>query len=107
VLCKEETDKIKFWVHIGLLTLTCVICAVAFKGRTIAWIIAVLALCCSLFLIFEGGMGYNRYRKAIAKEREEKNQEHESKEEGLEVPSEEEFIIPVIDEEPEDTIHIN
>lgn len=99
VLCKEETDKIKFWVHIGLLTLTCVICAVAFKGKTIAWIIAVLALCCSAFLIVEGGMGYNRYRKTISKEREEKKQE--SQEEGMELPSEdsETLIIPKIDEE--------
>lgn len=109
VLCKEETDKIKFWVHIGLLTLTCVICAIDFKGRTIAWIIAVLALCCSAFLIGEGGMGYNRYRKTIAKEREEKKEEQkeETEEEGKELPVDEEFIIPMIDEEPEDTIQIH
>ncbi|MDE5856303.1 MAG: hypothetical protein K2H06_04555, partial [Anaeroplasmataceae bacterium] len=107
VLCKEETDKIKFWVHIGLLTLTCVICAIAFKGRTIAWIIAVLALCCSAFLIVEGGMGYNRYRKTISKEREEKKQEQASEDEGIEAPADEELIIPMIDDEPEDTIHIN
>ena len=107
VLCKEETDKIRFWVHIGLITLTCVICAVAFKGRTIAWIIAVLALCCSAFLIVEGGMGYNRYRKTISKEREEKKQEQASEDEDIEAPADEELIIPMIDEEPEDTIHIN
>ena len=107
VLCKEETDKIKFWVHIGLLTLTCVICAVAFKGRTIAWIIAVLALCCSAFLIVEGGTGYNRYRKAIAKEREEKKEE--TKEESLELPNEDSdtLVIPMIDEEKnEDQVNI-
>lgn len=112
ILCKEETDKIKFWVHIGLLTLTCVICAVAFEGKTIAWIIAVIALCCSAVLIGEFGMGYNRYRKAISKEREEIKQEEstieDSEEPTLEDPEDDEdFIIPMIDEEPEDTIHIH
>ncbi|MDE6241939.1 MAG: hypothetical protein K2M08_05945 [Anaeroplasmataceae bacterium] len=107
VLCKEETDKLKFWIHIGLITLTCVICAIDFKGRTIAWIISVLALFCSAFLIVEGGMGYNRYRKSISKEREEKKQEQVSDDEGLEAPSDEEFIIPMVDDEPEDTIHIS
>lgn len=108
VLCKEETDKIKFWVHIGLLTLTCVICAIAFQGRTIAWIIAVLALCCSLALIVEGGMGYNRYRKTIAKEREDRKQEESQEEEPvLEDPEDDEdFIIPMIDEESDETLHI-
>lgn len=112
VLCKEETDKIKFWVHIGLLTLTCVICAIQFEGKTIAWSIAVIALCCSLFLIVEGGMGYNRYRKMIAKERKEKKREAEEIEEdteeekSIEDPSSDEFIIPMIDEDSEDTIHI-
>lgn len=107
VLCKEETDKIKFWVHIGLLTLTCVLCAVPFDGKTIAWCIAVLALCCALFLIVEGIMGYNRYRLAIAKEREEKKQEEKAEADGIEAPADEELIIPMIDEEVEDTIHIN
>lgn len=99
VLCKEETAKIKFWVHIGLLTLTCVICAVAFKGRTIAWIVSVLALCCSAFLIVEGGMGYSRYRKTIFKEREEKKQE--SQEDSMVLPNDDSdtLIIPTIDEE--------
>ena len=107
VLCKEETDKVKFWVNIGLLTLTCVICAIEFKGKTIAWIIAVVALLCSLVLIGEGGIGYNRYRKAIAKDREEKKEEADSMDDGLEAPSDENVIIPMIDEEPADSTHVN
>ncbi|MDE7264080.1 MAG: hypothetical protein K2N64_05420 [Anaeroplasmataceae bacterium] len=107
VLCKEETDKIKFWVHIGLLTLTCILCAIPLNGKTIAWCIAVLALCCALFLVVEGGMGYNRYRMTISKEREEKKQEQPSEEQVIEAPEDEELIIPMIDEEIEDTIHIN
>lgn len=109
ILFKEETDQIKFWVHIGLLTLTCVICAVAFEGRTIAWIIAVIALACSATLLVEGGMGYNRYRKAIAKDREEKKRESIEEEEGLEMPGEDidTLIIPHIDEDTnEDQINI-
>ncbi|MDE5715549.1 MAG: hypothetical protein K2I42_05385 [Anaeroplasmataceae bacterium] len=106
VLCKEETDKIKFWTHIGILTLTCVICAIEFKGQTIAWIIAVLALAVSLGLIIEGGMGYNRYRKTILKEREIKKSE-EQEENQIDAPAREEkepiedegpIIIPMIDD---------
>lgn len=109
VLCKEETNKIQFWVHIGILTLTCVVCAIQVQGKTIAWIISVIALCCSLFLIVEGGMGYNRYRKALAMDREEKKKEKEEVSEEDQAPKDEEqeFIIPMIDEEPEDTLHIN
>lgn len=108
VLFKEETDKIKFWVHIGLLSLTCLICAVSFEGRTIAWIMAVIALACSITLIVEGGMGYNRYRKAIAKDRETKRKES-IVEEPLEMPGEDinTIIIPHIDEKnQEDQIDI-
>ncbi len=104
VLCKEETEKIKFWTYIGLLTLTCVICAVNFKGKTIAWIIAILALLVSLGLIVEGGMGYNRYRKTILKDREIKKeeakeeQEAPAKDEQEPIEDEGPIIIPVIDE---------
>ena len=106
VLCKEETSKIQFWVHIGILTLTCVICAIAFEGKTIAWSIAIIALCCSVALIVEGGMGYNRYRKTISIEREKKKQE-EIDEEDQAIDDGKDFIIPMIDEDPDDTLHIN
>ena len=109
VLCKEETDKAKFWIHIGLMTLTSVICAIQFEGRTIAWIISVLALVCSVVLIGEGGMGYNRYRRAIEREREEKSEDFISEEEDLEIedPDDDTIIIPYIDEESDDTTHIS
>ncbi len=99
VLCKEETDKIKFWVHIGLLTITCILCAIQFEGKTIAWIISIIALCCSAFLIVEGGSSYNRYRKEIAKDREIKKEEQEKvSDDVLDMPSEDDLIIPMIDE---------
>ena len=107
VLFKEETDKIKFWVHIGIMTLTCVLCAIQFEGKTIAWVIAVLALTCSLGLSIEGGMGYTRYRKTIALEREIKKEEvEEVKEEDI-LPAEDSVIIPMIDENQDDSVHIN
>lgn len=107
ILCKEETDKIKFWVHIGLLTLTCVLCAIPFEGKTIAWIISIIALCCSAFLVIEGGTSYNRYRKEIAKDREIKKEEKEQAlDNELDMPTADDLIIPMIDEET-DTNNIN
>ncbi len=108
VLFQEETDQMKFWIHILLIAASCVVCAIAFEGRTIAWVIAVLALVCSLGLVVEGGLGYNRYRLSIAERREVMKEEKEEEPvEPLEVPSDEEIIIPMVEDEPQDSIHIN
>ncbi len=99
VLFKEETDKTKFWVHILLLVLGCVMCSLSnLDAHVIAIVIAVIALLCATALIAEGGVGYNRYRKTIVKDREKQKEEETKKEDGLEVPAKEEVIIPVHDE---------
>ncbi len=109
VLFKEETSTLQFWVHILLIAASCIICAIAFEGRTIAWVFAILALACSLGLVIEGGIGYNRYRLSIAKSRmvEKEEKEEESPAEPLEMPSDEDIVIPLVDDEPQDSIHVN
>lgn len=110
VLFKEETDKTKFWAHITLITISCVLCALSdIQSQTIAIIIGVIALLCSLGLIIDGAIGYNRYRKAIAVEREKKKAEEQVEEptSDIEVPTDE-VVIPMIDEEPKnDSTQVN
>lgn len=70
---------------------------------------AILALACSLGLVIEGGIGYNRYRLSIAKSRmvEKEEKEEEAPAEPLEMPSDEDIAIPLVDDEPQDSIHVN
>lgn len=101
VLFKEETDKIKFWVHILLLVLGCVMCSLyKLDAHVIAIVIAVIALLCATGLITDGGMGYNRYRKAVAKEREEKEKDkkEEQPSDQKDAPGKDGVVIPAIDE---------
>lgn len=109
VLFKEETDKIKFWVHIALIFLACLMCSLSdIKSQTIALIIAVIALICSLGLIVDGAVGYNRYRKQIQKDREKiKEEKTQKSDDAKDAPAKEENIIPMIDEQPKDNITIN
>lgn len=101
VLFKEETDKTKFWVHILLIVLGCVLCALSnLNAHVIAIVIGVIALICATGLIVEGGMGYNRYRKSIVKDREKKIEEQKEEEKPLEAPGEASIIIPLNDDEP-------
>ena len=112
VLFKEETDKIKFWTHIGLILVCCVLCACTdLKSNVVATTVAVIALICATGLIVDGALGYGRYRKQIAKDREIKKEEQDgdgaNNEVPLEAPSDETLIIPMIDEEPKDSDQVN
>lgn len=103
VLFKEETDKIKFWVHIGLMVLACVMCSLTdVKSQTIALVIGVIALVCSLGLVVDGAVGYGRYRKMIKKERDDKKEEQIEEQEPVskDAPTTTDEVIPMIDEEP-------
>ncbi len=112
VLFKEETDKIKFWTHIGLILICCVLCACNdLKSNLVATILAVIALICATCLIVTGALGYGRYRNQIVKDREIKKEEQDNDEanaeEPLEAPADEKLIIPMIDDEPKDSDHVN
>ena len=106
VLLEEKTDKTKFWVHILLIILACVMCSLTnVKAHTIALVIAVIALVCSLGLIVDGAVGYGRYRKALVKPTEKKKEEEKSEEISKDAPTEQ-IIIPVEDE-PNDSAIVN
>ena len=103
-LFKEETDKIKFWIHIILMTLACVICAYGeITSQAIAVTIAVIAFLVSIILIGEGTSGYGKYRKTIAKERNKDKTKNETKEEGMDLPNKD-IIIPVDDNHQDSAI---
>lgn len=108
VLYKEETDKTKFWVHIVLITVAAVLCALTdITSQAIAISIAVIAFLCSLGLMTEGAVGYGRYRKQIVKERNDQKQEEVVEETTIEAPTHQE-IIPMIDEnEQQDSTQVS
>lgn len=106
VLLEEKTDKTKFWVHILLIILACVMCALTnVEAHTIALVIATIALICSLGLIVDGAVGYGRYRKSLVKPEEKQKEEEKSEEISKDAPTEQ-IIIPVEDE-PNDSAIVN
>ena len=106
VLFAEKTDKSKFWAHILLIVLACVMCSLSnVKAQTIAIVIAVIALLCAAGLIIDGAVGYGRYRKSINKSDEKKKEEEKSDEISKDAPTEQ-IIIPVVDE-PTDSAIVN
>ena len=103
VLFKEETEKIKFWIHIALITLACVICGYGdVTSKAIAVTIAIIAFLAAIVLIGDGSTGYGRYRKNIAKERNKENTKNDTKE-SMEFPNKD-VIIPVDDERQDSAI---
>ena len=106
VLFEEKTDKSKFWAHILLIILACVMCALTgVEAQTIAIVIAVIALLCAAGLIIDGAVGYGRYRKSLVKKDEKQKEEEKSEEISKDVPTEQ-IIIPVVDE-PTDSAIVN
>ena len=102
VIFEEKTDKTKFWVHILLIVLACVMCSLAnVKPHAIAIVIAIIALICATGLITEGATGYGRYRKSLDKPEETKKEKNNKK--SKDVPTEE-IIIPVDDEQNDSAI---
>lgn len=102
VLFKEETDKSKFWAHILLITIACLLCALTdITSQGIAITIAVFAFLVSISLITEGSSGYWKYRKNITVE---KNKDiNDSKENTEEELPSGKIIIPVNDDMPQDS----
>ena len=106
VLLGEKTDKSKFWIHILLIVLACVMCSLTnVKAQTIAIVIAIIALLCAAGLIIDGAVGYGRYRKSLVKKDEKKKEEEKSEEISKDAPTDQ-IIIPVVDE-PTDSAIVN
>ena len=101
VLFKEETDKSKFWIHILLITLACVLCSLNdITTEGIAITLAVISFLVSIVLVGEGGSGYFRYRKMIYDQRNKK--EEVNNDVNKECPTDNNIIIP-IDDMPQDS----
>lgn len=106
VLFNEKTDKSKFWAHILLIVLSCVMCSLSnVKAQTIAIVIAVIALLCAAGLIVDGAVGYGRYRKSLVKPEEKPVEDEKSEEISKDAPTDQ-IIIPVVDE-PTDSAIVN
>ena len=106
VLMKEETDRTKFFVHILLMSITMVLCALNnITSQWIALVIAVIAFLCSFALIGDGGIGYYRYRKKIVLERKKTETIVDAPTDGKEAPTQPNRI-PLEDESPQDSVQI-
>ncbi|MCK9537345.1 MAG: hypothetical protein M0R05_07200 [Bacilli bacterium] len=101
VMRKESTDHVKFWTHIGIITLGPIIVFTNFfNQKNLAWILFVFAILSALVIAFDGYKNYKNYRyewlakeetkKAIKKKQE--AIEEESKEDPL--PKKEDVVIP-------------
>lgn len=113
VLFKEETDQIKFWSHIGFLTLGVLVCAIdGVSATSLAFVIAIFALLGAATLIVDAGFNYGKYRKYISANREKQKakEEESSIAPGVDKPEQTDITdeIPLADpEEQQDQTYIN
>ena len=91
---KEETDAVKFVVHVGLFTLaTVIITNGGFERETLAWVIFALAIVSSIFIGLDGYSNYNKYRHQYRSEVLTKKATKEKQVEDT-LPTSEEIITP-------------
>lgn len=82
ILFKEETDGIKFWVHLAFITLGIIIIfSNSITAEILAYIAAIIALLGSVALVVDSGSNYSKYRKSIKIKREKEKVKKSSKEE--------------------------
>jgi len=90
VLCKEETDRFKFWLHIIIMTLAILLAAIELTPQTIVYTLVVLAFGSAIVIGGEAGGGYFRYRKEISAKKEKKKEKKE--EVGKEAPAQDDTV---------------
>lgn len=112
ILYKEETDRVKFWLHVILMTLAVVLAALPLDPEKVVYTLIVLAFACALVIGGEAGTGYYRYRKSISAARKKNKGEEKKKDKGIEVPAKDDSvdisdidpnIIPLNDDIPQDS----
>lgn len=112
ILYKEETDRVKFWLHIILMTLAVILAALPLDPEKVVYTLIVLAFACALVIGGEAGTGYYRYRKSISTARKKNKGEDKKKDKGIEVPAKDDSvdisdidpnIIPLNDDIPQDS----
>ncbi len=83
--CKEDSDKVKFWLHTIINIVAIVIACIPFTSKEVPLVLAILSFVSALVIGGEAGGGYFRYRKSIAEPKEKKKKD--KKAEGKEAPA--------------------
>ena len=106
--CKEKTDRTKYIFHTALNILSIVLAAIPFDSKQVPIVLAIISFISAAVIGGEAGGGYFRYRKSIAKPKEDKK----AKTEQIEAPAKDEDkkigdvdpnAIPDADETPTDS----
>ena len=109
----EETDKIRFWLHTIMNALAVVLAAIPLSPEKIVYTLIILAFACALVVGGEAGTGYWRYRKSIKAARQKEKEKEDSKTQEIEAPAKDDSveineidpnIIPVDDNNNQDSI---
>lgn len=105
ILFKEETDKVRFWLHVIVITVAIVLAAIPLTPQRVVYALVVLAFVCAVVIGGEAGTGYYRYRKSIAKPKEKDKEKKKEKKPEIEAPGKQDE--PDISEIDPNTIPIN
>ncbi len=106
--CKEGTDKSKFYFHTIINVLAIVLAAIPFDSKQVPLVLAIISFGTALVIGGEAGGGYYRYRKSIAKPKEDTKKaedqiEAPAKDDEKEISDIDPNTIPVNDDAPSDT----
>ena len=106
--CVEKTDRTKFYFHTAINVAAIVLAAIPFDAKQVPIVLAIISFISAAVIGGEAGGGYYRYRKSIAKPKEDKKKVEKE----IEVPASDEDkeiedidpnTIPVTDDQPSDT----
>lgn len=105
--CKEGTDKTKFYFHTIINVTAIVLGCIQFDSKQVPLVLAIISFISAAIIGGEAGGGYFKYRKSIAKPKEDKKKvedqiEAPAKEEDKEISDIDPNTIPVEDETPSD-----
>lgn len=112
ILYHEQTDKVRFWLHVATITIAVVIAALPLTPNKVVWTLIILAFLCAAVIGGEAGTGYYRYRKSAAAPKKKEKQKKKDKKKGIEAPAREDSvdisdidpnIIPIEDNNPQDS----
>ncbi len=106
--CKEGTDKTKFYFHTIINVTAIVLGCIPFDSKQVPLVLAIISFISAAVIGGEAGGGYFRYRKSIAKPKEDKKKAEDqikapAKEDDKEISDVDPNTIPVEDETPTDT----
>ncbi len=92
ILYHEETDKVRFWLHVITITIAVVVAALPLTPEKVVWTLIILAFGCALVIGGEAGTGYYRYRKTVSAPKKKEKEKKKEKQKEIEVPARDESI---------------